>query len=437
VVAVSNFRTSTSAASSARGGGLFRFGLGPAILFGAAWVIFWNEGGAAKTAARLSEGARSVVTIAADRVDPANEGKLVHLVGQTSTTETLTDPELGVSLRAIKLRRTVEMFQWQEIETREDGLPTPDGKPGAPITKLQHSKEWKGEWQNSALFKEPAGHVNPPAMLLPSADWQAEEVRIGAFALTPSQIAKLTPDQPVKLNGDTTGGMPQTALAQIELSPPNQGKLYRGDTQLLIRPDLAAVGKNNNRLTFQPAMSAPPVPPEDVVRTPVVGDVRVRFTANLPREFTLLGQQVGNQVKPYPTKVGGTIDRFLLGRHSADEIFTKDQAWSTRGTWFFRAVSLLIAYLGVAFTTGPLVRTLASTRIVPAWLTAGVFYVRVALTISLTAILVGAAWFYYRPLWAFGLLAAGSFLLVVAGWIFWRLKSRTKVGIAENRTPSP
>ena len=74
------------------------------FLFLAAFpLLFWNEGRAVKTARSLDEGAAAVVSIAADRVDGSLEGKLIHISGLATTTETLADPTFGVSLAAIKL----------------------------------------------------------------------------------------------------------------------------------------------------------------------------------------------------------------------------------------------------------------------------------------------------------------------------------------------
>lgn len=55
-------------------------------------LLFWNEGRAVQTAQSLEEGASNVVTVGADKVEPGNEGKLVHLTGNAATKESLTDP---------------------------------------------------------------------------------------------------------------------------------------------------------------------------------------------------------------------------------------------------------------------------------------------------------------------------------------------------------
>ena len=81
-------------------------------------VLWWNEGRAVKTARSLEEGGGAVVSVAADKVDAQNEGKLVHLTGLATTDEILADPVFGISDKAIRLDRDVEMYQWHE--KRED-----------------------------------------------------------------------------------------------------------------------------------------------------------------------------------------------------------------------------------------------------------------------------------------------------------------------------
>ena len=82
-------------------------------------LLFWNEGRAVKRYKTLKEGAGAVVAVSADKVDSANEGKLVHLSGEATTSETLQDEKYGISANALRLRRSVEMYQWKESTSTE------------------------------------------------------------------------------------------------------------------------------------------------------------------------------------------------------------------------------------------------------------------------------------------------------------------------------
>ena len=76
-------------------------------------LLFWNEGRSVTEAKSLEEGIAAVVSVQSDAVNASNDGKLVHMIGEARTEETLTDEEFGTSAVALKLRRHVEMYQWK------------------------------------------------------------------------------------------------------------------------------------------------------------------------------------------------------------------------------------------------------------------------------------------------------------------------------------
>jgi len=106
-------------------------------------LLFWNEGRAVTTYKTLQEGGNIVVSVAADKVDPSNAGRLIHLTGLADTQATLTDPVFGVSAKALKLRRTVEMYQWKENSSSETTKKLGGGT--ETVTEYWYSREWSGE----------------------------------------------------------------------------------------------------------------------------------------------------------------------------------------------------------------------------------------------------------------------------------------------------
>src|SRR3982750_1338729 len=122
-------------------------------------LLYWNEGRAVRTEKSLTEGQGAVVSVPSSAVDPSKEGKLVHTSGAVKTAAPIADDELPVNATAVKLMRTVEMYQWTEHESRETKKKLGGGS--ETVTTYQYKKEWAKGHVDSASFKKPEGHENP------------------------------------------------------------------------------------------------------------------------------------------------------------------------------------------------------------------------------------------------------------------------------------
>ncbi|MDO5566354.1 MAG: TMEM43 family protein, partial [Planctomycetia bacterium] len=136
--------------------------LGLIFVVGSIALLFWNEGRAVHRYKALNEGAKNVVSIQADKVDSANEGKLVCLSGQATTDTLLKDDVFKISVKALKLRRTVEMYQWVQQEERKTKRNT-GGSTETTVT-YNYAKQWSQTLIPSEQFKDRKGHDNPTAM---------------------------------------------------------------------------------------------------------------------------------------------------------------------------------------------------------------------------------------------------------------------------------
>ena len=60
-------------------------------------LLFWNEGRAVTTYKTLQEGGNIVVSVAADKVDPSNAGRLINLTELADPQAPQTHPDFGVT----------------------------------------------------------------------------------------------------------------------------------------------------------------------------------------------------------------------------------------------------------------------------------------------------------------------------------------------------
>lgn len=107
-------------------------------------------------------------TVAADRVDPANEGRLVTISGMLHADKPVRDTQLGVSADALVLLRSVMMRQWQE---------------NCVAAKCDYALVWAVQPIDSRGFKTVAGHQNPARLPFSTARFFADNVRLGAFKI--------------------------------------------------------------------------------------------------------------------------------------------------------------------------------------------------------------------------------------------------------------
>jgi hypothetical protein len=106
--------------------------------------------------------------VSADKVDPANEGRVVTIGGTLSAKKPARDTQLGIGADAVMLLRSAEMLQWQEKCA------------GAACT---YQQVWSPLAIDSHGFREADSHKNPPRMPIASGQFRAGELRLGAFVV--------------------------------------------------------------------------------------------------------------------------------------------------------------------------------------------------------------------------------------------------------------
>lgn len=369
-------------AGGALGGGIRKpsiagLGCGPVIIFLAGSLIFWNEGGAVKTAQAIAEGRGKVITVAAEPIDPANEGKLVHVVGEVTTAETLTDEQFGVSAPAIKLRRLVKMYQWKQNE-RKSTKPKQDGKVEEVIL-YEYEAVWDSSRIDSTRFQVADKRTNPGQFPVESADWEAKDVRLGAFRLNPNQQASLGIYEDLPLADSLAETIPQ----------PHRGKFVPHDGGLY-SPVEARQTTEGTATVVTP----------DRFQHPQIGDVQVSFQVVKPTKGTIIAQQVGSSFQPFKSKSGRTINEFRQNHFTAEELFDKAQSSSTMLTWVFRFFGCLVVVVGSFVLMSPLIQLAGHIPMAGKVLGTGIGFVSLLLGVAITLVIISVAWLWFHPLYA-------------------------------------
>jgi hypothetical protein len=356
----------TSESWFSRIGGAFKGILLGLVLFIAAFpLLFWNEGRAVKTYKTLQEGGGAVISVPADKVDPANEGKLIHLNGKAVTEATLSDPVFGVTANALKLRREVEMYQWHESSKSETKKKL--GGSTETVTEYSYRKDWASHAVSSSGFKKIEGHENPGSLPYESDEQVADTVTVGAFTLPSSLVGKIGSSQPLSVSGDIP--LPEELASQAKR---HDGGFYIG---------------------------ADPASPQ-------VGDVRIRFSIVPPTEVSLAAQQRGNTLGPYQTGAGGTIELLQEGSHTAAAMFQKAQSDNTLVTWLLRAGGFILMWIGLNLIFKVLSVLTDVLPFLGGIVGAGTGIIAFLIAAVLSLITVAVAWIVYRPLFGIILLAA-------------------------------
>ena len=340
-----------------------------AVAFG---LLFWNEGRAVGRYKTLQEGGGMVRSVAVDKVDSGNEGRLVHVAGRVNTAATLADHELGVQTPAIGLIRDVEMYQWKESKRSETKKKFGGGE--ETVTTYSYTKEWERKVNDSGNFKKPDGHGNPSRMAYESRTTWADDVRLGGFRLPDFLVRKIGNETSLALGPDTR-------------SPQNvQGKIHRQADGFYLGADPTS---------------------------PQVGDLRIRYRVILPADVSLVARQAGSSFESYKTSAGGTIELLEMGIHAADTMFQKAQQTNTYMTWGLRAGGFLLMVIGANLVLGPLAVFADVVPAIGSLIGAGTKLIASLLAGVLSFLTIGIAWFVYRPLIGIGFAVIAGALFVV------------------------
>lgn len=363
-----NVVTKTSTSWFSRLGGALTGALfGLVLLIVAIVALFWNEGRSVATYKSLEEGLSIVVSTDASRIDPALDGKLVHIESDVTPATDVVDADTGISVAgAIGLARKVEMYQWVEEKSSKTEKTLGGGE--ETVTTYSYSKEWSSEAQDSSEFKEPSGHENPE-FWLPSSETLVEKAQLGAFTVAGSQIASVGAREALPVTDETA------AAASEALGYPGEGRsvmqaLYFGADE----------------------------------KAPQVGDTKVRFEKILLPEVSIVGMQHGDRLMEYTTGNGYTLFLLAAGREPFAKMFADSQASNVVLTWIIRVAGIFGLFIGFALILRIFSVIGDVIPFVGSLIAFGTGLVSFVMAIAVGVIVIAIGWFAVRPLLSIGLL---------------------------------
>lgn len=344
--------------------------IGLVMILGFCALLFWNEGRAVKTAKSLAEGEGLVVDAPSDRVQPGNEGKLVHVQGDLATTSPLVDPALGVEGRGVRLIRVVEMYQWKETSHTETHKRVGGGEDRT--TTYSYSREWHEGRVDSSRFHSGSGHENPQQRFS-RTELVARDGRIGEFRPGPAALGLLDTRETLTLDAAVL----DRVRARLGTNSPVQleaGNLYLG---------------------------ADP-------SSPRVGDLRITYQLAPLGAASLIGRQSGADLQEYQTKAG---DRLLMARYGlvpAADMFAGAEADNRALTWILRFVAAICLWIGFFLVLRPIAVVGDLVPVIGTMLGAGAGIAALILTLGVAPFVIAIAWLVYRPLVGIGILVVGA-----------------------------
>nr|XP_050859635.1 transmembrane protein 43 homolog isoform X3 [Vespula vulgaris]XP_050859636.1 transmembrane protein 43 homolog isoform X3 [Vespula vulgaris] len=312
-------------------------------------LLFWNEGKAVKVAYSLDEALQNVAVLSNPfKLLPEFEGRLIHISGSLSISEPLTEPDHGIIMLSVKLKRRVQMYQWVEIEEeRSFGGVTEEEK------HYYYTTEWKDKLIDSDHFYIRTGHHNPKEIPIKSQIQIANEVKIGAFILGLELKKKF--NEFVEITSDE-----RPERKDIKM----HSGLYYHSTDLW---------------------------------NPQVGDIRIQFSyaGKQGDIYSIVGMMEKGVIVPYITSHGEDILLQRKHKMTVDQMFHLEHMHNYWRTWSIRGLGWLVLFLAATCLANILKTLILNSTFLCGLIAIESLTMSVSMSISL--LVIGFAWVWYRP----------------------------------------
>ncbi|MCA9200824.1 MAG: TMEM43 family protein [Planctomycetales bacterium] len=338
------------------------------LSFAAVVLLAWNERDAVRQTGAITEMERvAMADVSAERIEPANQGKLIHAAHTAETEEVLEFAEFGIRENAIRLRWESWIYQWTEDRRERDNH-----------TEYTYTKEWVSEPVNSSHFHE-AGHSNDGSQQhFHDGSQLAQQVAFGEFQLSSGLIKQIRNERDYPLS--------ETQASQVEpVGRIHNGDFYTGDPN-----------------------------------APQIGDERVEVFMIDPRqEVTVMAEQHESTFRPYQTRVGIAKEILYMGLLSKEQVIAQQRTEAAIKRWFLRAGGFIGMWIGLCLIMGPVRAVLSFIPFVGKLLEGAIVFVAFLVAAVISLVTIAIAWFVVRPL------LSGVLLAMAIGAAIWLYRQKS------------
>ncbi len=336
--------------------------IGPILVIAAVALLWWNEGRSVQAIVGLSEAGKAAVESQPDGFSPANEGKLIHVIGPATAHGPIKDSDLNLEFAdQVAVTRDAEMYQWREHE--ESHTEDQPGGGQRTTTTYTYDKGWSTAATDSSSFKHTEGHENPP-MPFGSQRFTAGDAKLGAYTLDEGTVGLFD-------------------LSQALKPEPPQGWVKSGEQ--LYKGDAAA---------------------------PKVGDMRVRYEGlSSGTIVSVLAAQSQNGFAPFVAANGYQVHLAVVGDEPAALMIANQKKVESIITWLLRGGGAIVMFMGFTLFLSPLATFASFIPFLGAIVRGAAAGISFVITVPLTLVVIALAWLAYRPIIGGGLLVLAAALL--------------------------
>ena len=344
----------------AKAGGL----LGGIIILIIGIVLLWNnEGRTVKTQSAINEAMSSYTDVASDTIDSKYEGKVIATIGKIDLTNsnTLEDQKFGIKVTGAKLKRVVEMYQWQEECTTDENN----------TENCTHTKVWSDSLIDSSQFTK-SGYTNPTSFKYEGKEYFATNVKVGAFDLPERLLQSLSYN--VDLDNEALTSMYKNSVDGFKL-------------------DGNYITNTVNSEEYK------------------IGDLRISYSYASDGEVSILGVQNGTTINAFVGKKGKSIYTIQRGSHTGKEMLNNMTKTNNIIKWALRVLGVILVIGGIGSLFNPIVSLADKVPVLRNIVNFGTNLISTVLGLSISLLVIAIAWFRFRPVLSIIL------LLIIAGLI--------------------